>query len=91
MFTAFVDRTIEQIMSSSADNQQTAIVLNSFEAPFEIRLRTIKEAYGESLVRTPTYKECQVSLKELRILFSIYLIIYTVAMLLILIIIFHNL
>ena len=72
MFTAFVDRTIEQIMSSSADNQQTAIVLNSFEAPFEIRLRTIKEAYGESLVRTPTYKECQVSLKELRILFSIY-------------------
>ena len=68
MFTAFVDRTIEHIMSSSADNQQTAIVLNSFEAPFEIRLRTIKEAYGESLVRTPTYKECQVSLKEIRLL-----------------------
>ena len=58
MFTVFVDRTIEHLMTTSADNQQhIGFMLNSFEAPFEIRLRTIKEAYGESLVRTPTYKE----------------------------------
>ena len=64
MFTAFVDRTVEHLVSSSADNQQPTIVLNSFEAPFEIRLKTIKEAYGESLVRTPTYKECQVNTNQ---------------------------
>ena len=71
MFTVFVDRTVEHLVSSSADNQQPTIVLNSFEAPFEIRLKTIKEAYGESLVRTPTYKECQVHTNQEIILLNL--------------------
>ena len=75
MFTAFVDRTVEHLMSSSSDNQQPTIVLNSFEAPFEIRLKTIKEAYGESLVRTPTYKECQVNLHQLLIMLWVLIFI----------------
>ena len=63
MFTAFVDRTIENLITA-ADNQHT--ITNAFEAPFEIRLTTLKESFGESLVRTPTYKSCQVREIELR-------------------------
>jgi hypothetical protein len=29
------------------------------ETPFEFRLRTLKERFGESLVRTPTYQPTQ--------------------------------
>ena len=29
---------------------------SAFETPFELRLRTLKERFGESLVRTPTYE-----------------------------------
>jgi hypothetical protein len=61
MFTVFVDRTIEHLITA-ADNQH--MIMNVFEAPFEIRLTTLKEAFGESLVRTPTYKACQVSITE---------------------------
>jgi len=62
MFTAFVDRTIEHLITA-ADNQH--MIMNVFEAPFEIRLTTLKESFGESLVRTPTYKPCEVSITEL--------------------------
>lgn len=60
MFTVFVDNTIEHL-TAAADNQHLA--MNVFEAPFEIRLATLKDAFGESLVRTPTYKTCQVAKK----------------------------
>ena len=60
MFTAFVDRSIEHLITA-ADNQR--FVANFFETPFEIRLATLRDAYGESLVRTPTYKDCQVKNK----------------------------
>ena len=59
MFTVFVDRTIENLITA-ADNQRM-VSMSVFEAPFEIRLATLKESYGEGLVRTPTYKNCQVT------------------------------
>ena len=58
MFTVFVDRSIEHLVTT-ADNQRA--ITNVFETPFEIRLRTLRDVYGESLVRTPSYKSCQVS------------------------------
>ena len=60
MFTVFVDRSIEHLVTA-ADNQRS--VANFFETPFEVRLRTLREAYGECLVRTPTYRECQVTVQ----------------------------
>ena len=62
MFTVFVDRTIENLITA-ADNQRM-VSMSVFEAPFEIRLATLKESYGEGLVRTPTYKNCQVKLPD---------------------------
>ena len=74
MFTVFVDRSIEHLVTA-ADNQRS--VANFFETPFEVRLRTLREAYGESLVRTPTYKECQVTVhhKHMELLSKVIMLV----------------
>ena len=45
MFSTFIDEAILKM------NEPAPI-----ETPFEFRLRTLKERFGESLVRTPTYE-----------------------------------
>lgn len=52
MFSTFIDECIEKM------SQETII-----ETPFEIRLVMLKDRYGDSLVRTPTYEPCDKSLE----------------------------
>lgn len=46
MFSTFIDESIQKITEGSVG-----------ETPFELRMRHLRERFGESLVRTPTYEK----------------------------------
>ena len=49
MFTFFVDQTAERMTDNSIHN----------DSAFDVRLRVLRQQYGECLIRTPTYKEAR--------------------------------